>query len=371
MNSTGRFLTLLCAGALSTVCAFGQALEWFDAETIGVEGRAWADESIQYYDRLPAEAQKRVNRAVWALSQDSSGMAVAFTTDSDIVDVRWTVRKPELAMAHMAATGVSGIDAYIRDSESGQWRWAAVGRPQGAAGKTSFSTRLVGGLPRGIERDFLVYLPLYNGIESLKIGVVPGSEIRPLNRQKAPIVFYGTSITQGACASRPGMAYPAILGRQLDVPIVNLGFSGNGRMEEAVMAYVAQIDRVSAFVLDALPNMWAKDIQRWEAAIKMIRRKHPDTPIVLVPSVEYANGWVSPAAKIRCDDSNNALRHLYEKLRGSDPHLYLANEGRALLSDQWDSSVDGTHPTDLGHMQIARNLEPLLREALASEAGGR
>lgn len=202
---------------------------WYDARELVIEGRGWQD-TEEFYDRLPARAKGVVRNPVWDLSRNSTGISVRFSTDATAVKVRWSLRHEQLALEHMPATGVSGVDLYIR-TEGGRWGWLAVGRPSQCPANQK---DLVGGLPPGWH-EFLLYLPLYNGVSSVQVGIASIYSIakappRPAERIK-PICFYGTSIVQGGCASRPGMVHTAILGRRLDWPIINLGFSGNGPME--------------------------------------------------------------------------------------------------------------------------------------------
>ena len=157
----------------------------------------------------------------------------------------------------MAATGVSGLDLYVKTAR-GDWHWLAVGKPESVSNQVS----LINNLPPG-RREFLLYLPLYNGTASAEIGVPPGATISRAGAwgpgTRKPIVFYGTSILQGACASRPGMVHCAMLGRQFQFPHINLGFSGNGRMEPEVADLLAELDP-SVYVLDCLPNMDAAEV---------------------------------------------------------------------------------------------------------------
>ena len=194
---------------------------WHDVTQWGVEGRGWGDqERKRWFDRLPAKADGKVTPAVWGLSRDSAGMMVRFKTDAKTIYTRYTLAKTNLAMPHMPATGVSGLDLYARDAQ-GKWRWVNVTRPATAKVETTLISDLAPG-----EREYAAYLPLYNGIESLEIGVPAGAKFAGLApRAEKPIVFYGTSITHGACASRPGMVHTAILGRRFDRPVINLGFS--------------------------------------------------------------------------------------------------------------------------------------------------
>jgi hypothetical protein len=128
-----------------------------------------------------------------------------------------TVTSASLALPHMPATGVSGIDLYALDG--GQWKWVEVSRP-----KEVTTVHTVSGIDPGL-RSWMAYLPLYNSTVKVEIGVPKGSTFQPVApRKEKPIVFYGTSITHGASASRPGMPHPAILGRRLNKPVINLGF---------------------------------------------------------------------------------------------------------------------------------------------------
>ena len=205
---------------------------WHDVSQWGVEGREWiAEERLSWFDRLPAAAQKTVTPNVWSLSRDCTGMMARFKTDATSIYVHYKLTKEALAKPHMPATGVSGIDLYARDGQ-GAWRWVQVTKP----GKRELKVELVKELMPG-TREYAAYLPLQNGVEFVRIGVPAGAQFERLVPRTKPVVFYGTSITHGVCASRPGMVHTAILGRHLDMPVVNLGFAGNGRMDTAVGDY--------------------------------------------------------------------------------------------------------------------------------------
>lgn len=333
---------------------------WYNAEGMAVEGKGWTD-TERFYDRLPARARETVPDPVWALSRLSAGMCVRFVTDSPKISARWTVLNSELAMPHMPATGVSGLDLYVKDN--GVWRWIANGRPTGQSTQAS----LAGGIPDG-SHEYMVYLPLYNGTESLEIGVAPEASIskapvRPEGKDK-PVFFYGTSITHGGCASRTGMAYPAILGRRLDRPVINLGFSGNGKMEAELGVLLAEVD-AAAYVLDCLPNL-SPDLvtERVEPFVTALRTARPGTPILLVENISYQAGAFLPASKAGYVEKNKALRAAYERLTEKGvPGLHYVS-GETLLGSDGEATVDGTHPTDLGFQRMADALEPVLKKAL-------
>ncbi|MFM7243355.1 MAG: SGNH/GDSL hydrolase family protein [Planctomycetaceae bacterium] len=338
---------------------------WHDARQLTVEGRGW-DDTERFYDRLPGRAKATVRDAVWRLARHAAGIAVRFRTDSDRIAARWTLTHAELAMPHMPATGVSGLDLYVRDGTA--WRWIGTGRPSG----TTSQATLAKGIPAAGDRDYLLFLPLYNGVESLEIGTAPAATpptaaARPPDRA-APIVFYGTSITQGGCASRPGMAYPAILGRRLDRPVVNLGFSGNGRLEAEVGALIAEVD-AAAYVLDCGPNMTVDMVSdRTVPFVVALRAARPATPIVLVGTVAYPAGAILPASRAPSADKNAALAAAIDRLTALGVAGLSHVPGDALLGTDGEDTVDGTHPTDLGFLRMADALEPTLRRVL--DAGG-
>jgi len=334
-------------------------LAWHDVKSWGVEGRGWT-QTERFFDRLPTKAKGKVRDAVWNLSRHSAGMCARFESDATAIWARYTLTSASLAMPHMPATGVSGLDLYAQDC-TGRWRWLAAAR---ADRGPTLELKLIEGIQPG-RRAYLLYLPLYNGVESLQIGLPANAAVKPLPPRPRPIVFYGTSITHGGCASRPGMAYPAILGRRLDRPTINLGFSGNGTMDPEVGAMLGELD-AAVYVIDCLPNMTAAMVaQRTEPLVRQLRAARPQVPIVLVEDRTYANAPLVPAHRQRHAAGRAALRAAYERLQaaGVKGLVYVAGEG--LLGSDGEATVDASHPTDLGMLRMADALEPVLRPVLA------
>lgn len=339
------------------------SLVWHDVTTWGAEGRILPDQDrIVWFDRLPSGAEGAVTPNVWNLSRDSAGMMVRFKTDASAIHVHYKLRKANLAMPHMPATGVSGVDLYARD-QSGRWRWVQVTRPAAQEVKAE----VISGLAPGL-REYAAYLPLYNGVESMSIGIPPESQFEGLSPREKPIVFYGTSITHGACASRPGMVHTAILGRRLDMPVVNLGFSGNGRMDRAVGDFLIQVD-AAAYVIDCLPNMGPADVsQKCVPLVKQIRAARPDTPILLVEDRRFTNEWITPAKKKFHDENHAALKQAYETLiQEAVSGLYYI-PGDSLYGDDSEGATDASHANDLGFMRQADVFEPFIRTAVGRRA---
>lgn len=323
-----------------------------------INGQGWTSEVENTYDRFPQRAKQSVNTEVWKLSKQSAGLQVRFKTNAKQITVRYQVTEP-LAMPHMPATGVSGIDLYGTDSR-GNALWCA--------GKYSFKDTIEykftdltppnADATTGIE--YCLYLPLYNAVKWLEIGTPNGSAFIPQAADSVkPIVVYGTSIAQGACASRPGMAWTAILSRKLKQPLINLGFSGAGKLEPEVVQLVNEID-ARVFVLDCLPNLVggksdfsAREIyDRIISAVKQIRKVHPATPIILTDHFGYTDASINTIKRDRYKMANRVNHQAFTDLKmGGVKHLSLLP--MEALKQDMDTMVDGIHPTDLGMMRYA------------------
>ena len=333
-------------------------VDWYDVKEFGVEGKGWS-ETKKYFDRLPAKAEGFVRDQVWNLSRDSAGMCFRFVSDSPNIYVRYELSRESLSMTHMAATGHSGVDLYAQDG-MGIDRWVAVVRP----GKQKMDTTLAKDLAPG-SRRYTLYLPLRNGVESLEIGVVRGQSFTALSpRNEKPIVFYGTSIMHGACASRPGMAFPSILGRRLRRPIINLGFAGNGRMEIEVGSLLVELNPC-VFVIDCLPNMNESTVsQRAVPLVKKIRETHEKTPILLVEDRSFTSTRFFPARKQRHQKNRIALKNAFKELQNLGIKNIFYLDGDNLLGQDGEAATDGSHPSDLGMVRYADAYEPALRAIL-------
>lgn len=344
------------------------ALLWYDVRHLGLEGQGWPDVAAPY-DRLPARAEKLVRPAVWNLSRNSTGLCVRFQTDATSLSARWTLRNKNLALPHMPATGVSGLDLYVRGPE-GKWHWLAGGRPTQPTNTQS----LTQGLPASGMREFLLYLPLYNGITSLELGLAKDAKLAkapPRPAHKKPIVFYGTSIVQGGCASRPGMVHTAILGRRFDWPVINLGFSGNGTLDPEIATLLGEID-ASVYVLDCLPNLKADAVaKRTEPFVRSLRKLRPETPIILMEDRSYANSSLLPGPRLTNDDNRKALLAAWEKMTWEGVASLHYLEGAKLLGDDGEGTVDNSHPTDLGFLRQADAMEARVRYCLPAPPAAR
>jgi lysophospholipase L1-like esterase len=225
-------------------------------------------------------------------------------------------------------------------------------------------------------REYRLYLPLYNSVKWMEIGVADTSLFSPVPvRREKPIVTYGTSIMHGACASRPGMAWVNILGRKLDRPLINLGFSGNGRLEPELMSLITGVD-AKLYILDCLPNLVnPKDYPREEvsrrlvAAVAQIRKAWPEAPVLLVDHCGYSDGLLNPVRRLDYLEANEGNHQAFALLKADGvQNIYLLTKEEIGLT--LDAMVDGTHPSDLGMQQYADAYEKIIRMILSQPVGG-
>jgi lysophospholipase L1-like esterase len=373
------FVILLGFFLIQTEAGVAQAdkeYSWWDPaanEFPVLEGQAWPQELKGNYYRLPARAEKLVREDVWKLARNSAGLAISFKTNSPEIVVKYQV-SGGTAFPHMPATGVSGLDLYAVGKD-GQQLWCR--------GYYSFKDTIVYTFKCFDANDSLnpfhakggeytLYLPLYNTVKWMNIGFVSGHVFTPSPlRQEKPIVVYGTSIVQGGCASRPGMAWPAIAGRKLDRPVINLGFSGNGQLEKEVLDLCAEID-AKMYVLDCFPNMAGGSIaadeikRRILMAVDILKKAHPSAPILFVEHAGYGNAAVNAESRKSVDDINKVLREAMKELNGKGVFMLSKKE----INLEFDGTVDGVHPTDLGMEQYAVAFEKKAREILHEPKGG-
>ena len=339
-------------------------IAWYNAQDWPVENKAWND-TARYFARLPGRAEGVVPDDVWRLSQHSAGELVRFRTDAPAIRVKYRLFSAQLDFPHMPATGVSGLDLYAldkNDSDRGTWKWAACTMPQ----SQEDNVELIGGMDPAM-RDYMLYLPLYNGVDALQIGVPEGAEFHAvLPRTDRPILYYGTSLAQGGCCSRPGNLYTAMLSRRLNYPVLNLGFSGSARMDPEMGELFAELDPV-LFVLDASPNMYADLIdQRGVRFVQILREKHPDTPILLVENHIHAHSWIIPSKAEEDRTNREALRRVYDHfIAAGDKNIYYLRADN-LVGEKIDNdtTMDGSHLNDLGMYRMADSLEEVIRPIL-------
>ncbi len=355
-----RFCLLFMLLLALCVAATAQ-LRYHEATQFKIIGQPVPDEK-RVYTRLPDSLKGKIRDELWSLGQNTAGMAVRFRTDARQISVRWKNRSV-FNMNHMTATGIRGLDLYcLQDND--EWIFVNSAKPmERLANKSKIIENL-----DGKEHEYMLYLPLYEGIDSLEIGVEETAIIsKPrvaLPVEAKPVVWYGTSITQGGCASRPGMAATNIVERRLNRVVVNLGFSGNGRLDPEVAEIMAKHD-AGLYIMDMLPNCTSDLInEKIERFYSILRKAHPDTPILLVENPIFPPTRFDLDMRKKINEKNATLAKFYKKFRASgDKNVYLVSSAGMIGKDN-EGTVDGIHFTDLGFERCADYMTPIIKRRL-------
>ena len=328
-------------------CDFNN-IKYYGEESFLLEGTFIHDSLKENrYDRLPASYKEIVREPVWDLSKHSSGLSIRFLSNSSVITAKWEVLN-NFSMDHMPDTGIKGVDLYFKDND--EWQYINTGVPVGFNNEYKLVENMENEL-----REYKLFLPLYDGIKNIEIGVDSISYIkRPKINEKKPIVFYGTSITQGACASRPGMAHTNIISRQLDRDVINFGFSGNGRMEESIANLISDSNPIF-YVIECMPNMYPPDLvsNNTIPLIDTIRAKDSDTPIILVDLFTSPITALDKNAIRGTSEMNNALKSQYDKMINSGYNNIIYLETQSALGNDFEGTVDAVHFTDLGFIRYS------------------
>jgi len=326
-------------------------------------GFHWFDQD-RVYRRFPVKPAKPLPEGVESLAWCAAGGQVKFSTDSDKIAVKVKLRGPG-TMDHMPSTGMNGFDLYL--GKPGEEAFYNVTRA--ACGVAEYSCELLSRAGRE-TLDCTLNFPLYNGVDEVLVGLRQGATIHepPPYRMDKPVVVYGTSITQGGCASRPGMCFSNILARRLNVPFLNLGFSGSGRGEPEVAEAIAAIAAPSLFVLDYEANSNSEGLAKtMPDFIAILRAQHPKTPVLVVSKVRFAKESLKsePGTRLARKDCKAFQKGLVKELRAAgDKHVHFLDGSKFFGKDYHECAVDGVHPTDLGFFKMAKGLEPAIAELL-------
>ncbi len=307
------------------------------------------------FRRIPEEVANRVNEGVVRLHTNTAGGRVRFVTDSKYVAIQ--VKMPYVVrLPHNPMTSTSGFDIYVKKDGVDTYYKTFVPPFDMKMGYESSVT-----FPSAEKREITIHFPLYNDVSSLHIGLQKTANVWPATDYDydLPIVYYGSSITQGGCASRPGNSYQAMLSCWLNVDHVNLGFSGSGKAEDAMAEYVKNL-KMSIFVYDYDHN--APTLEHLEAThekmFRTVREAQPDLPIVMMSRPKYELLLIEGK---RLD----VIRRTYQNaLDAGDRNVYLV-EGRTLMAiAENNGTVDDCHPNDLGFFSMAKALEGVLKNIL-------
>lgn len=338
------------------------SLKYISAANFELIGKGFADTQTRY-ERLPARLEGKTRPPVWSLSKDCSGLAIRFRTNSRTIAAKWEVTE-DAVMNHFAPSGIKGLDLYCL--KNGKWQFVNSARPVG-----KISTAIIIEHLDGKEMEYMLYLPLYDGLTNLEIGVdttaIIGNPRIDSPLKNKPVVFYGTSITQGGCVSRAGMSYPNQLSRMLDRQIVNLGFSGNGQLDFEIAEAMSEID-ASCFVIDCMPNLTIGQMnEKYVRFLEIIREKKPIVPILLVEIIPYPHRNFDQSISPILQEMNAILTRIYlgQKKKGDRNIYYLKSD--KLIGNDSEGTVDGIHLTDLGFWRISQNMYPVIKKLIKND----
>lgn len=310
------------------------------------------------YCRLPLDFIPRCSQGVQHLAYHLAGACVRFSTDASHLHVVWELRHPS-NMAHFTGCGQNGMELFEETDHGTRQVMNLIPKlvHEGQL-KQSHYFPLPGGM-----RHYVLYLPLYNGLNQLLLGFAPGSRVEAGRkpRYEKPILYYGSSITQGGCAGKAGSCYTTLLARRLDIAQINLGFSGNAKGEESMARHIAGLP-MSVFVMDYDHN--APTLEHLEAThepfFRIVRQAQPHLPIVMVSRPDFDKNVQDSVAR------RNVIINTYAKaLAEGDRNVYLV-DGEMFFGprDRDLCTVDKCHPTDIGFLRMADMMEPLLRRIL-------
>lgn len=312
------------------------------------------------YRRMPQEIADTVNEGVARLCTNTAGGRVRFITDSPYVVIRAVVGEVE-ASAKMASTARAGFDMYERVDDGERYVKTFI-PPAEVSDEYTSTVDFVGGEK---ERIITINFPNYNDVYELYIGLLDGSAIKeaPEYEITKPIVYYGSSVTQGGSCTRPGNSYQGMISRALNADYINLGFSGSARAEKEIIEYVSSLD-MSVFVYDYDHN--APDFAHLAAThsqmFHLFREKHPTTPVILTTKPKHVQ------------NEDDRLRHAhilanYEAFLydDHDENVYFISGPDLLKLANGEGTVDGIHPNDLGFYSMAQGFLPILKEIFAKQ----
>lgn len=331
----------------------GAELEFHSAKNapMVVDGLAWFTEDKEYV-RIPKRFRSNLNEGIKVLADHTSGGCVRFRTNSNTIAIKATIADAT-TMNHMTRVGSAGFDVYVNN----EFRYMAV---------SYYQTSEIDCLPSvnlgSEEKEITINFPLYNGVNELYIGLDKDCTLLPPSPYKIekPVIFYGSSITQGGCASRPGNSYTTMISRWLNVPVVNFGFSGNAKGEPEMAKLIASMD-MSCFVMDYdhnAPNPEHLQMTH-EPFFKAIRKAHPNLPVIMI------------SRAVDCDEPEIIKRKeiIYMTYKNAvdagDKNVYFL-DGRLIYTDEDRDActVDGCHPNDLGFYRMGKAICPIVEKAL-------
>lgn len=357
MKKLFLFVSMIAIASIS--CFASEPLRYVDASSLTIIGKAMP--TAKPYTRIDTEKYDFKDRGINLYAGYSTGLAVAFTTDSRQITARWTTG-PDNSLDNMTAISKKGMDLYIKSE--GKWIFAGVARPDMKTPPYDrHESNIVAYMDEGVK-ECLLYLPLFDKVEQLEIGIDEGATVAPLqNPFKHRIIVKGSSVTHGASASRPGMTYAARMARETGWDCINLGFSGKSRLQKEYALFLADA-QADAFVFDAFSNPPAEEIyERFDEFVDIIRASHPDTPMIFLQTERReTRNFNTDREKFEADKQKAAEEMVRARMK-KDKNIYFITSEDFLGHDH-EATVDGSHPTDLGFTRMLDSIMPRVKKIL-------
>ena len=368
MKNFYLFITFLVCSIATAYADVLPGFRYEDATNFQIINKGW-DNTTEPYTRLPQQYMDSCRDEQKWLYNHSSGIAVRFATNSKRIAAQYNL-KNNFHMQHMAMTGIKGTDLYYLNEQRGVWEHVNTARPQEKNFKAdSIQSKLYVENLDGEMHEYMIYLPLYDGINWLQIGVDSTAELtmpRVENpRRMGKIVLYGTSIQQGGCASRVGMVPSAMIQREYNLECVNISTSGNARMDLYIAQAMASIEDAICFVVDPVPNCTKDRLDTITYDfIKILRTLRPEVPIIMVEGIMYPYTRHNSFFADYLPQKNASFRRAYEQHKAENPKglYYMTHDGQ--VGPEMEGTVDGVHLTDYGFRAYADILEVIIKKAL-------
>lgn len=315
--------------------------------------------SAPSWERLPSSVPGDISQTIKDLGRNSTGIAIHVQSSTDILRLCWVTATGTAAYPLISQTAASGIDVYYRSAATdNEWRWLSVGEAIAASDNVQSIA-----LGSSEAREFLIYLPQYRRITTVRIEAPSAYSVSAgPTPTDDPLVIFGSSIVQGTGTSRAGIAYPQALGRYYDRDSINLGFAGSCQMFDGMATLLATID-ASAFIIDCFPNMTAAQIssQMPTFMATLLAGIPSAVPVYIAQDRLNQAGGPHPDMIARQADNYAAAYPIYQTLALTHPNLHWI-PATDLLGDDYEATVDGSHPSDLGH----RRYFEALRDAIGA-----
>lgn len=354
-----RFIVTLTLLMSFVAMAYAQQLKYVDAAELNIIGKVLP--TPKPFTRVDTDKYHFEDKTIRRYANYSTGLMVVFSTDSRTIAAKWKTSSAN-AGYNMNSIVCKGLDLYIR--QDGKWVFAGVGKPSmGKAPYDNHNGTIVRNMPEG-TKECLLYLPLFDRVDALEIGVDENASIVPMeNPFRYKIVFKGSSVTHGASASRSGMTYPARFGRDNNFYVCNLGFSGKSKLQKEYARILADTE-ADAFILDAFSNPLADEInERFDEFVDIIRAAHPQTPLIFLQTERReTRNFDMVIEKTEAEKQKAAEEQVKERMK-TDRHIYFITSEDYLGHDHI-ATADGCHPTDLGFTYMLESISPKILKIL-------